>query len=64
MIWVGNLSSYIFVAHPIAMTIMQCMNLQIPLWALTTIYILLFMSIALIYKPMHLWLISQCKSYQ
>lgn len=57
MVWIGNLSSYIFVAHPIAMVIVQNIPLSVSLWISTLVYVTLFMCIALAYKPIHLRII-------
>ena len=59
--WLGSYSAFIFVGHPIARLLIMrfCGHVNIPLWLVTAIYLILFLLIALAYKPIYLWLMSR-----
>lgn len=59
-IWLGNYSSYIFVAHPVFRIIVLSLyeRFYMPLWLMTLLYTVLFIFGAIIYKPIYQWLMN------
>jgi hypothetical protein len=59
--WLGSYSAFIFVGHPIARMLLMRFyyHINVPLWLVTTLYIILFFMIAMAYKPIYIWLMSQ-----
>lgn len=60
-IWLGKKSSYVFVAHPIALLAMQwilkvSVFSEIHLYVISTIYTALFILIAILYENIHIWI--------
>ena len=62
-VWLGNYSSFIFVAHPVARSIVLSIyeRFYMPLWLMTLFYAVLFVLGAIIYKPLYQWLTSSIK---
>ena len=62
-VWLGNYSSFIFVAHPVARSIVLSLyeRFCMPLWLMTLFYTVLFILGAIIYKPIYQWLMSSIK---
>lgn len=62
-VWLGDYSSFIFVAHPVARSIVLLLyeSFYMPLWLMTIFYTILFVLGAIIYKPIYQWLMSSIK---
>ena len=52
-IWLGNQSAYVFMAHPIALLLMQLADLQTPIVVQTIIYLILSFAISFAYRYLH-----------
>lgn len=52
-IWLGKMSAYIFVSHPIALLLVEKSRLEAPLIVHTSIYVTLFLLLSIMYKQLH-----------
>lgn len=53
-LWLGKLSPYIFVAHPIILLLVDKSGIEAPLLVLTLFYVILFILLSIIYKYLHI----------
>ncbi len=53
-LWLGKLSPYIFVAHPIVLLMVDKSGIEAPLVVLTLFYIILFLLLSILYKYLHI----------
>ena len=69
-VWIGSISSYIFVAHPIAqmlsekiLSVCQVRALPMRLLYIVIMYVCITLLLTYLYKPIHKWLIKkvECK---
>lgn len=65
-LWLGDYSSFIFVAHPVARSIVVLIHdkITMPLWFMTVVYIVMFILGAIALKPIYQWLMGLNKVRQ
>ena len=70
-VWLGGLSSYIFVVHPIAqllseklLSICQAKAIPVRLLYVVIIYVILTLILVYLYRPVHQWLVMKVNNKQ